>query len=51
MLGYVRGEPERAFFVGNPLERGQQENEPLWVPDVHITAWTSRESGGSPRRR
>jgi len=45
MLGYVRGAPERAFFVGNPLERGQQENEPLWVPDVTITSWTSRESG------
>ena len=45
MLGYVRGAPERAFFVGNPLERGQQENEPLWVSDVRIASWTSRESG------
>src|SRR6478736_10213053 len=44
MLGYVRGAPERAFFVGNPLERGQQENEPLWVPEVDISSWTSRKS-------
>ena len=45
LLGYVRGEPERAFFVGNPLERGQQQNEPLWVPDVQIESWTTRKSG------
>src|SRR4051794_29599617 len=44
ILGYVRGAPERSFFVGNPLERGQQENEPLWVSDVTISSWTSRES-------
>jgi Xaa-Pro aminopeptidase len=42
MLGYAR---ERSFFVGNPLERGQQEHEPLWVDDVSIAAWTSREAG------
>ena len=34
IVGYVRGAPERTFFVGNPFERGQQEHEPLWVPDV-----------------
>jgi Xaa-Pro aminopeptidase len=45
MVGYVRGAPERAFFVGNPFERGQQEHEPLWVPDVTITSWSSLESG------
>src|SRR5689334_3131506 len=45
VLGYVKGAPEQAFFVGNPLERGQQENEPLWVDDVQITSWTTRESG------
>jgi Xaa-Pro aminopeptidase len=44
LLGYVRGAPERAFFIGCPLERGQQQNEPLWVPDVQLAAWTSRES-------
>ena len=45
IVGYVRGAPERTFFVGNPFERGQQEHEPLWVPDVNITSWSSRESG------
>jgi Xaa-Pro aminopeptidase len=45
VLGYVRGAPEQAFFIGNPLERGQQENEPLWVDDVQIASWTTRESG------
>jgi Xaa-Pro aminopeptidase len=45
VLGYVRGAPEQAFFIGNPLERGQQHNEPLWVEDVQIASWTSRESG------
>src|SRR3954463_11472894 len=50
LLGYVRGAPERAFFVGNPLERGQQEHEPLGVPDVSLASWTSRESGRPPAR-
>jgi Xaa-Pro aminopeptidase len=45
IVGYVRGAPERAFFVGNPFERSQQEHEPLWVPDVDITSWTTGESG------
>jgi Xaa-Pro aminopeptidase len=44
-VGYVRASPERTFFVGNPFERGQQEHEPLWVPDVTITSWSTRESG------
>jgi Xaa-Pro aminopeptidase len=45
VLGYVRNAPEQAFFIGNPLERGQQEYEPLWVPDVQIASWTSQKSG------
>jgi Xaa-Pro aminopeptidase len=45
VVGYVRGAPERTFFVGNPFERGQQANEPLWVPEVDLTSWSSRASG------
>src|SRR5690242_1941607 len=45
IVGYVRNTPAQAFFIGNPLERGQQQNEPLWVDEVQIASWTSRESG------
>ncbi|UGS39010.1 Methionine aminopeptidase 1, mitochondrial [Capillimicrobium parvum] len=44
IVGYVRGRPDRAFLIGNPLEAGQQELEPPWVVDVANAAWTSRQS-------
>ena len=52
IVGYVRGAPERTFFVGNPFERGQQEHEPLWVPDVeHHVVDAAASPAGSRRRR
>ncbi len=47
LVGYVKGRPDAAFYVGNPLEASQQELEPLWVPQVANRAWTTAESAES----
>jgi Xaa-Pro aminopeptidase len=33
-LGYPKGQPEKAFYVGHPLESQHQAVEPLWVPSI-----------------
>lgn len=40
-LGIPRGAPDRAFYVGNSMEAWQQAGEPLWVPTVKNTSWSS----------
>jgi Xaa-Pro aminopeptidase len=40
-LGIPRGAPDRAFYVGNSMEAWQQDGEPLWVPTVKNTSWSS----------
>ena len=45
-LGYPKGALEKSFYVGNPLERWQQEVEPgFWVKDVDDGSWHSEISG------
>ena len=45
-LGYPKGEPEKAFYIGNPLERSQQELEPnFWVENVSSDCWHSETTG------
>lgn len=44
LLGYVKGRPDAAFYVGNALEGSQQEYDPLWVAEVKNSAWTTVES-------
>ena len=41
LVGYPRGHPEMAFYVGAPSEQSQQEVAPLWVPTIRNTAQTS----------
>jgi Xaa-Pro aminopeptidase len=43
-VGYQANMPETAFFVGNPMERWQQEIEPLWVPTVKNESRSSIET-------
>jgi Xaa-Pro aminopeptidase len=38
---YPRGRPERAAYVGNPMESYEQEREPLPVPVHEFSAWGS----------
>src|SRR5713101_5603183 len=45
-LGYPKGSPEKAFYVGSPLERSQQNLEPFfWVKDVKNSSWQSSQTG------
>ena len=46
-LGYRKGRPEQAFYVGNPLEKWQQEVEPgFWVKNVDNGCWHTKTTGG-----
>ncbi|OGL58638.1 MAG: peptidase [Candidatus Tectomicrobia bacterium RIFCSPLOWO2_02_FULL_70_19] len=44
LLGYRRGAPEKAFYLGNSMEDWQQEWEPLWVPEVANAHWHSEKA-------
>ena len=45
-LGYVKGQPEKAFYVGSPLENHQQALEPgFWVKNVRNNSWHSEQTG------
>ena len=51
-LGYPKGGLEKSFYVGNPLERWQQEVEPgFWVKDVDDGSWHSGISGRKAAER
>jgi Xaa-Pro aminopeptidase len=38
---YAREQPESAFYVGNPMERLPLEREPLWIPSIDTSSWTT----------
>jgi len=40
-LGYQRGHPENAFYIGNPMETRSLELEPLWVGRLDTSSWTA----------
>jgi Xaa-Pro aminopeptidase len=45
-LGYPKGRVEKAFYVGNPLEKWQQEVEPgFWMKNVDTDSWHSETTG------
>lgn len=44
VVGYVRGRPEEAFYVGAGNEDWGTDVEPLWVPTVENVAWSTVES-------
>jgi Xaa-Pro aminopeptidase len=43
ILLYVKGHPERATYIGNPMERYEQELGRFWVPTVIASARTSTD--------
>src|SRR5215469_7176137 len=47
VVGYVRGQPEAAFYVGAGNEAWQQEVQPLWVPHVSNTSWEAADSAST----
>jgi Xaa-Pro aminopeptidase len=44
IVGYPRGQPALAFYVGNPGETSQQALQPLWVTTIRNEAWTSAQA-------
>lgn len=44
MVGYPRGSPESAFYIGHPAEASQQREEPPWMPTIRNEARTSEEA-------
>ncbi len=45
MLGYPKGGPEKAFYIGNAMEGWQHEVEPFWVPNIKTNQWHSELTG------
>jgi Xaa-Pro aminopeptidase len=44
ILGYVRGKPEHAFYVGAGNEAWGLEVYPVWTPNTITRSWTSVDS-------
>ena len=45
MLSYPKGDPGKAFYIGNAMEGSQHEVEPIWVPNVRNDQWHSGTTG------
>ena len=44
-IGYPKGRPEMAFYIGHMLEGQQQEVEPLWIKDIKNIQWNTGQAG------
>ncbi len=44
IVGYVRGAPDRAFYVGAGNEAWGTDAQPIWVPSLQLAAWTSAQA-------
>jgi len=44
-LGYPRGKPENAFYIGHGLEPQHQAVEPIWTPTIRNTQLSSAQGG------
>ena len=51
MLGLPRGHLGDGFYVGNPIEKWQQANEPIWVEGPSNESWTCPEAAGEAAER
>lgn len=51
LLGYARGEADKAFYLGNSMEVWQQEWEPLWVPEASNCQWHSEKAAREAGQR
>ncbi len=44
ILVYPRGKPERAFYIGNGMERFENELGRIWAPVVRTEAWGTSDA-------
>jgi Xaa-Pro aminopeptidase len=51
VVAYVRGAPERAFYVGAGNEAWGTDVQPPWVPSLQLAAWTSSQAAGIAAER
>jgi len=45
-VGYIKGFPEKSFYVGCPLDNWQQAVEPVWVQNVRNSSFHCEQTGG-----
>ena len=51
VLGYPRGKPDGAFYIGSLVEDHQQHFEPIWVDDVEFPGFPGGDLTGPCARR
>jgi Xaa-Pro aminopeptidase len=51
IVAYVRGAPERAFYVGAGNEAWGTDAQPPWVPSLELAAWTAAQAAGIAAER
>ena len=51
VLGYPRGRPDGAFYIGSLVEDHQQHFEPIWVDDVEFPGFPGGDLTGPCARR
>ncbi len=44
-IGYPKGKPGDAFYIGHMLEPQQQEVEPLWINNIQNIQWNTKQAG------
>jgi Xaa-Pro aminopeptidase len=44
VLVYIKGKKDQTAYVANTMEKGEHENNPLWVPHFYPMAWGSVDS-------
>ena len=43
-LVYIRNSPENTLYIGNPLEKDEQELEKFWVNNFDFSSWSSEQT-------
>ncbi|MEO9780437.1 MAG: Xaa-Pro peptidase family protein [Sedimentitalea sp.] len=44
IIVYVKGDRDKTAYIANPMEKGENENSPFWVPHFYPMAWGSVDS-------
>ena len=44
-IGYPKGNPDMAFYIGHMLEGQQQDVEPIWINNIKNIQWNTGQAG------
>ena len=50
-IGYPKGRPEEAFYIGHMLEGQQQDVEPIWINNIKNIQWNTSQAGEEAARK